>query len=144
MKLIKELEHLLADTYAVYLKTQNFHWNVKGPQFFSLHLLLEKQYTEMAEAVDEIAERVQALGSYVCGSFSDFQKLTCIKDAKSKQTAKQMLQQLVKDHQILIKCAQSIAKKAEVANDFATGDLMARRLGAHEKFCWMLRSHLSG
>jgi starvation-inducible DNA-binding protein len=142
-KVADAVRHLLADTYAIYLKTQNFHWNVKGSDFFALHLLFEKQYSELAEAVDEIAERSQALGFHVDATFAAFKKDSCVKDAPATPIpAKKMLQQLVLDHDALIRCAREIATLAEEKKDQATVDLMARRLGAHEKMAWMLRSHL--
>ena len=135
------LARFLADAYALYVKTQNFHWNVKGPHFFALHLLFEKQYEEMAGAADEIAERIAALGFYVHASFSDFKKC-CIKEEFKPVPAKKMIQQLLSDHETVIRCARQIATLAEEEKDQATVDLMARRLGAHEKMAWMLRSHL--
>ena len=141
-KISKMLYHFLSDTYMIYLKTQNFHWNVKGPNFFSLHILFEKQYTELAEALDEIAERVQALGSFVDASFSGFKHGCCLKEERRPLQAKKMLEQLLKDHEMVIRCAREIAVFAEEEKDQATGDLMARRLGVHEKFAWMIRSHL--
>lgn len=140
-KIGDELCHYLADSYSVYLKTQNFHWNVRGPHFFALHLLFEKQYEEMAVAADEIAERIQALGFHVDATFSAFQKC-CIKEVKKQIPAKKMIEQLVSDHEAVIRCAREIAGLAEKEKDQATVDLMARRLGAHEKMAWMLRSHL--
>jgi starvation-inducible DNA-binding protein len=141
-KVAEEIRHLLADTYAIYLKTQNFHWNVKSSDFFELHLLFEKQYNEMAEAVDEIAERAQALGFFVDASFTAFKEAACIKEARKPLPAKKMIKQLMDDHELLICCARKIADLAEKEKDQATVDLMARRLGAHEKMAWMLRSHL--
>ncbi len=141
-KISKGLDRLLADTYALYLKTQNFHWNLKGPHFFSLHILFEKQYTEMAEAIDEIAERIQALGFFVDGSFSAFKSKSSIKEERKKIKARPMLQRLSNDHEALIRCCRELAKIAEEEGDAATNDLLARRLGAHEKFLWMLRSSL--
>jgi starvation-inducible DNA-binding protein len=140
-KIAEDIRHLLADTYTVYLKTQNFHWNVKSPQFFALHLMFEKQYEELADAVDEIAERIQTLGFFVDASFSAFQDC-CIKEERKPVPAKKMLERLVEDHEAIIRCAREIATCAEGAKDQATVDLMARRLGAHEKMAWMLRSHL--
>ena len=140
-KIADELRHFLGDSYSIYLKTQNFHWNVRGPYFFALHLLFEKQYEEMAEAADEIAERIVALGFFVDASFSAFQKC-CIKEQKKYIPAKKMLHQLVLDHEALIRCGRDIATMAEDEKDQATVDLMARRLGSHEKMAWMLRSHL--
>lgn len=140
-KIAEELRHYLADSYSVYLKTQNFHWNVKGPNFFALHLMFEKQYEELAAAADEIAERIVALGFYVHASFSDFKKC-CITEAFKPIPAKKMIEQLVSDHEAVIFCARKIATLAEEEKDQATVDLMARRLGSHEKMAWMLRSHL--
>jgi starvation-inducible DNA-binding protein len=140
-KVAEKLRHYLADSYSVYLKTQNFHWNVKGPHFFALHLMFEKQYEEMAAAADEIAERIAALGFYVHASFSDFKKC-CIKEEFKPIPAKKMIEQLVSDHEAVICCARQIAILAEEEKDQATVDLMARRLGSHEKMAWMLRSHL--
>jgi starvation-inducible DNA-binding protein len=136
------LSHFLADSYAIYLKTQNFHWNVKGPHFFALHFLFEKQYSELSEALDEIAERIQALGFHVDASFASFQKECCIKDDRKPMPARKMVERLLSSHEELIRCAREIATIAEEGNDQATVDLMARRLGTHEKMAWMLRSHL--
>jgi len=141
MAISEGLSRFLADTYALYLKTQNFHWNVRGPEFYSLHLLFEKQYQDLAEAVDEIAERIVALGFYVDATFSAFQKC-CIKEVKKSIPPKKMIEQLVSDHEAVIRCAREIATLAEEEKDQATVDLMARRLGSHEKMAWMLRSHL--
>jgi starvation-inducible DNA-binding protein len=136
------LTGLLADTYAVYLKTQNFHWNIAGTEFYSLHVLLEKQYTEMAEAIDEIAERIRALGFHAPGSFSSFKKLTSIPEEEKVPSAKTMIQKLIQGHEILVQHARKLAQVAEKEQDPATVDLMGRRLNAHEKFLWMLRSQL--
>lgn len=136
------LSHFLADSYAIYLKTQNFHWNVKGPHFYSLHIMFEKQYGEIAEALDEIAERVQALGFHIDASFSGFQKGCCIKEDRKPASARQMVAKLLDAHEELIRCGREISKIAETNDDPATVDLMGRRLGAHEKMAWMLRSHL--
>jgi len=141
-KIAKTLEHFLADTYALYLKTQNFHWNLKGPNFIALHLLFEKQYSEMAEAIDEIAERIQALGFHVEAAFSTFAKNSCIEEEKKPLKEKQMIEGLLEGHETVVRCAREISKTAESANDGATVDLLARRLGVHEKAAWMLRSHL--
>jgi starvation-inducible DNA-binding protein len=131
---------LLADTYAVYLKTQNFHWNLIGSHFFSLHRLFEKQYSELAEALDEIAERIRALGFFVDASFTGFKELTTIKDEAKVIGEKEMLQHLITGHEILIRHARNFSELAEKKRDFATVDLMGRRLNVHEKMLWMLRS----
>lgn len=136
------LSHFLADTYAIYLKTQNFHWNVKGPNFFALHLMFEKQYAELADALDEIAERIQALGFHVDASFAGLQKGCCIKDDRKPMPARKMVEKLLSAHEELIRCGREIAKIADTNNDQASNDLMAKRLGTHEKMAWMLRSHL--
>ena len=138
----KGLMKLLADSYAVYLKTQNFHWNVIGSDFFALHLMFEKQYEELSAALDEIAERIRALGSHVDASFSSFKTLTSVSEEKKVLNAKQMIQHLVTGHESVICHARELAKVAEKNSDQATVDLLARRLGAHEKMAWMLRSHL--
>jgi starvation-inducible DNA-binding protein len=136
------LARLLADTYAVYLKTQNFHWNITGPEFFSLHILFEKQYTELSVAIDEIAERIRALGFYVEGSFEAFKKMSSIKDSDKVLSARDMIQLLLDGHEVLIRHARHLSALAEKENDPATVDLMGRRLNVHEKFAWMLRSQL--
>ena len=139
-KVSEELAHFLADTYALYLKTQNFHWNVRGAEFYALHLLFEKQYEELAEAIDEIAERIRALGFYVDASFSGFKQLTQIKDEEKVLTAQDMLHHLANAHEVTIRHGRSLLEIAERESDGATVDLLGRRLGAHEKILWMLRS----
>jgi starvation-inducible DNA-binding protein len=134
------LSRFLADTYAVYLKTQNFHWNLVGPAFYALHLLFEKQYEEMAEAVDEIAERVRALGFYVDASFSGFKELTTIKDEDKVISQVEMIEHLIKAHETLIRHGRNLCALADKERDFGSVDLLGRRLIAHEKMLWMLRS----
>ncbi len=136
------LSRLLADTYALYLKTQNFHWNVKGPSFHSLHVMFEEHYTEMATAIDEIAERILALGFPAPGSFSAFTRLSSIAEENEVPEATAMVRQLVEGHEALIKTAKTLLPKAEKANDDATLDLMVQRMQTHEKTAWMLRSSL--
>lgn len=137
-----ELMHLLADTYILYLKTQNFHWNVTGPEFHSLHLMFEGQYKELAEAVDEIAERIRALHAVTPASFSQFAKLGSIKEENSVPNAQQMLKQLSIDHTTLSHHIESMIAKAEQAEDEGTVDLLVQRLRAHQKTAWMLSSSL--
>ncbi len=142
-KIADELIHLLADTYTLYLKTQNYHWNVKGPLFPALHKLFEEQYTELADATDVIAERVRALESPVPASLSAFQKLTSIKDEnRNKVSAAEMIKSLLNDHDLIAKSILIIFEKAEKAEDEGTIDLLTERLRAHEKTAWMLRSSL--
>lgn len=139
-KVADELIHFLADTYALYLKTQNFHWNVTGPLFPALHQLFEDQYKELAEAADVIAERIRALGSFTPASFSQFNKLTSIKEANGTYSAKEMIEQLREDHETLSHHAMIIFKKAEKAEDQGTMDMLVDRMRAHDKTAWMLRS----
>jgi starvation-inducible DNA-binding protein len=136
------LAKVLSETYALYLKTQNFHWNVQGPEFFALHLLFEKQYEEMAEALDEIAERIRALGFYVDATFSAFQKTSAIKEVHNLLNAKEMVQNLLESQEILIRKLRDVCNLAEHEKDGGSVDLLGKRLGAHEKMAWMLRSHL--
>jgi len=140
----KELAHalslFLADTYALYLKTQNFHWNVKGARFPSLHILFENQYLELAVAVDLIAERIRALGSLAPGSFSEFSKLTCLGDGDGELPANEMVNELMRDHEKVSQSARAMVTKAEKIHDHASVDLFSQRLAAHEKMAWMLRS----
>lgn len=142
MAISEGLSGLLADTYSLYLKTQNFHWNVRGPEFYSLHLLFEKHYQEMAEAVDEVAERVRALGYYVEASFSSFKEKAAIKEENKVLTSKDMLHALIDGHETLIRGVRKVAEIADKGGDFATVDLIGRRLGSHEKMAWFLRSQL--
>jgi starvation-inducible DNA-binding protein len=131
---------LLAETYAIYLKTQNFHWNVKGTEFFSLHLLFEKQYNELAEALDEIAERIRALDYPVDATFTALAKASSIKEGKKGIKAREMCKALAESNEQLIRHARHLHEIADEVIDGATVDLIARRLGAHEKAAWMLRS----
>ncbi len=135
------LMQLLADTYALYLKTQSFHWNVKGIYFYPLHLLFETHYEEMAPALDEIAERIRALGLPVEASFSFFKAKTTIKEDLPTD-ALEMVKQLIEGHESVIRGARRLAMLAERENDPATVDLLGRRLGTHEKMVWFLRNHL--
>ena len=136
------LSKFLADTYLVYLKTQNFHWNITGPEFYSLHILTEKQYEEMADAVDEIAEKIRALGFFVEGTMDAFKKLTSIEESPNLHPKLELLKDLLLAHEVIIRGARTLSKLAEKHEDPGTVDLMARRLNFHEKACWMLRSQL--
>lgn len=136
------LSKLLADSYTLYLKTHNFHWNVTGPMFNTLHLMFEGQYTEMALAVDLIAERIRALGIYAPGSYAAFAKLTSIQEADAVPKAEEMIRQLVLGHETVTATARGLVKTAEAANDQPTLDLLTQRMQLHEKTAWMLRSLL--
>jgi starvation-inducible DNA-binding protein len=139
---IDALNRLLADSYTLYLKTHNFHWNVSGPMFTTLHTLFETEYTELALAVDEIAERLRALGAYAPGSYVEFGRITAIKEAVGVPPATEMVRQLVHDQVLVAQAAQAVIKAAQRAGDDATADLAVRRTQVHEKNAWMLRSHL--
>lgn len=140
---IAGLKASLADSYTLYLKTQNFHWNVTGPQFQSLHALFMTQYTDLALANDEIAERIRALGEFAPGSYKAFSKLASIKEAEEGTTqAVQMVKALVKDQTTLVKTLNTCLKAAQKAGDDPTTDLMIRRITQHEKNRWMLESSL--
>ena len=142
--LSESLSRLLADSYTLYLKTHNFHWNVTGPMFQTLHLMFEQQYTELATAVDAIAERIRALGHPAPGTYAAFSKLTKVKEADGVPSARDMIQQLVEAHATVIRTAREIMPVAQKVNDEATADLATGRLQIHEKTAWMLRSLLEG
>jgi len=133
---------LLADSYTLYLKTHNYHWNVTGPMFTTLHTLFETQYTELALAVDEIAERIRALGEIAPGSYSEFARLAKVQDAKGALRAHEMIRQLVADNRTVTATAREVFEEADGAGDQATADLATRRMQIHEKNVWMLQSHL--
>ena len=134
------LGHLLADTYTLYLKTQNFHWNVEGPMFRSLHLMFEEQYIELRDAADEIAERIRSLGYPSPGSYSEFSRLTSIPESEGKPEAMAMVRGLAEGHEAAAKTARAVIAAAEAAGDVATADLATVRIETHEKTAWMLRA----
>jgi starvation-inducible DNA-binding protein len=136
------LARLLADSYTLYLKTHNFHWNVTGPMFTTLHTLFETQYTELALAVDEIAERMRAIGRFAPGSYTEFARLSKVKEAREVPPAPEMIRQLVADSGTVAGSAQELFDVAETADDQASADLATRRILVAEKNAWMLRSHL--
>jgi starvation-inducible DNA-binding protein len=134
------LSRLLADSYTLYLKTHNFHWNVEGPMFNSLHLMFEGQYTELAAAVDEIAERIRSLGHPAPGSYRAFAGLTSIEEAADNVAADEMVKQLARDHETVAKTAREVFPLCDKASDEPTADLLTQRMQLHEKTAWMLRS----
>lgn len=136
------LSRLLADTYTLYLKTHNFHWNVTGPQFSALHTMFETQYTELALAVDLIAERIRALGEPAPGSYSAFAKLSTIKEATDVPAATDMVRILAEDQLAVVRTARSVFPLADAAHDEPTADLLTQRMQIHEKTAWMLRATL--
>jgi starvation-inducible DNA-binding protein len=136
------LSRLLADSYTLYLKTHNYHWNVEGPMFNTLHLMFEQQYTELALAVDVVAERIRALGEPAPGSYAAFAKLSTIKEEEDVPAAEAMIENLVKGQEAVVRTARSVFPAAERANDEPTADLLTQRMQIHEKNAWMLRSML--
>ncbi|MGF1611175.1 MAG: Dps family protein [Kiloniellales bacterium] len=136
------LSRLLADSYTLYLKTHNFHWNVTGPMFQTLHTMFEQEYTELATAVDEVAERIRALGHPAPGSYKAYAKLSSIEEADGVPAAEEMVKQLVAGHEAVAKTARSVFPAAEKGNDEVTADLLTQRMQVHEKTAWMLRSLL--
>lgn len=136
------LGKLLADTYTLYLKTHNFHWNVTGSMFQTLHLMFEQQYTELALAVDLIAERIRALGLPAPATYSEFGRLTSIKEATGVPPAHDMIRQLVEGQEAVVKTARLVFPIADRGHDAATADLLTQRMQLHEKTAWMLRSLL--
>ncbi|MBO9999508.1 MAG: DNA starvation/stationary phase protection protein [Cyanobacteria bacterium SID2] len=136
------LSRLLADTYTLYLKTHNFHWNVTGPMFQTLHLMFEQQYTELSTAVDEIAERIRALGYPAPGTYSQYAQLTSISETPGVPSAQDMIRLLVEGQETIVRTAREVFPVAEEANDEPTADLLTQRMQIHEKTAWMLRSLL--
>ncbi len=141
-QVVEALSTLLATSYTLYLKTHNYHWNVTGPMFTTLHTLFETQYTELALAVDEIAERIRAVGAFAPGSYTAFAKLSTVKEATGHPNAKAMIQHLVADQEAVAESARRVILAAEAVRDQVSADLATRRLDVHEKHAWMLRSHL--
>ena len=141
-EIAEQLTKVLADSYAVYLKTHGYHWNVRGPEFFALHNLLEQQYREQWEALDLIAERIRGLGELAPQGYGAFANLTSVKDGDPEKDAKAMLEELMRDHETVVATAREALKIADDDGDDVTADLMTQRLAAHEKAAWMLRSSL--
>ena len=137
------LSSLLADSYTLYLKTHNYHWNVTGPQFNTLHQMFEAQYIELANAVDEIAERIRALGVKAPGSYSAFIELTTISEGQGDESAEEMIRQLALGQEAVVRTARKAFPAAEAADDEPTADLLTQRMQIHEKNAWMLRSMLA-
>jgi starvation-inducible DNA-binding protein len=137
------LSRLLADTYTLYLKTHNYHWNVTGPMFQTLHLMFETQYNELALAVDLIAERIRALGAPAPGSYREFSALSSVPEENDRPDAVEMIRRLVAGQESVARTARSIFPAVEHAHDEPTADLLTQRLQIHEKTAWMLRSLLA-
>ncbi|TVQ79963.1 MAG: DNA starvation/stationary phase protection protein [Bradymonadales bacterium] len=136
------LARVLADSYTLYLKTHNYHWNVTGPMFNTLHTMFETQYTELATAVDEVAERIRSLGFPAPGSYKSYSKLTSIQEEEGTPPAKEMIKNLLSAHETVARTAREVFPAAEKGQDEATVDLLTQRIQTHEKTAWMLRSLL--
>jgi len=132
------LSKLLADTYTLYVKTQGFHWNVTGPRFHDLHKLFEEQYNELADANDEIAERIRALGAKAPASYSEFKKLATISEETGAPAADEMIRQLLADNRSAVRAAETVVDVADEHDDVGSADLATQRVRAHEKAAWML------
>ena len=137
------LSRLLADSYTLYLKTHNYHWNVTGPMFQTLHTMFEEEYTELAMAVDEIAERIRALGVYAPGSYKAFAGLSSVTEEDGVPSAEDMIRNLVIAHETVVRTAREVFPLAEDASDEPTADLLTQRMQVSEKTAWMLRSLLA-
>jgi starvation-inducible DNA-binding protein len=141
-RIAEGLSRLLADTYTVYLKTHNFHWNVEGPMFQTLHLLFMEQYTEMWNAIDLVAERIRSLGHYAPGTYKQYEKLASIKETDGIPKATRMIELLIEGQEAIVRTARSVLPLADKADDEPTLDLLTQRMQVHEKNAWMLRSLL--
>ena len=137
------VSRVLADTYTLYLKTHNYHWNVTGPMFNTLHLMFEAQYNEMWTAADLLAERIRSLGVFAPGSYAQFADLTVIAEAEGVPDAEVMIADLVRGHEAVARTVRSVFSIVDSAHDESTADLLTQRLQVHEKTAWMLRSMLS-
>jgi len=134
------LKRLLADSYTMYLQTHNFHWNVTGPQFRELHLMFEEHYTELATAVDEIAERIRTLGVAAPGTYKTFAELSSIREVEGVPSATQMIKILTQGHEQVVKTCREVLALAQKADDESTAALVSDRMRIHEKTAWMLRA----
>ena len=141
-RIAQGLSRMLADTYLLYLKTHNFHWNVEGPMFQTLHTMFMEQYTEAWNAIDLIAERMRALGHYAPGTYKEYLKLGSIKETEGVPKAEQMVKLLIQAQESVVRTARAVLPIAEDANDQPTLDLLTQRMNVHEKNAWMLRSLL--
>lgn len=141
-KVVESLSTVLADAYMLYLKTHNFHWNVTGPMFSSLHVMFEEQYTEQWNALDDIAERIRTLGHFAPATYKRYAELSNIKEEPDVLSAKDMIRQLVDGNEIITRTLRAGVKIADEIDDFPTADLLTTRMEVHEKNAWMLRSFL--
>ena len=139
-KLAKRLSSVLADTYSLYVKTQGFHWNVTGPLFYSLHKMTEEQYEDLAAAIDDLAERIRAIGFSAPASYSQFSAMTEIKEESQVPTAEEMIKQLIEGNETCARTLREAVREAESVKDVKTADLLTERIGRHEEVVWMLRA----
>lgn len=142
LEIAEGLKKLLADTYTLYLQTHNFHWNVTGPQFRELHLMFEEHYTELAIAVDDIAERIRTIGVAAPGTYKAFAQLSSIEEVEGVPPSEAMVELLTKGHEQVVKTARAVLKTAQQADDESTASLVGDRMRIHEKNAWMLRATL--
>ncbi|GAA5092369.1 MULTISPECIES: Dps family protein [Paenalcaligenes] len=142
-KVATELSKVLADSYTLYLMTHNFHWNVTGPMFNTLHTMFMDQYTELWQALDDIAERIRALGHFAPGTYAEFAKLSSIAEPTSVPSAEEMINLLLQANEAVARTARSAFECADAVNDQPTADILTQRLDVHEKTAWMLRSLLA-
>lgn len=140
IKIAEGLKRLLADSYTLYLMTHNFHWNVTGPQFRELHLMFEEHYTELAVAVDDLAERIRTLGVYAPGTYKEFAKLSSISEVDGIPASEAMVDILTKGHEQVVKTSREVLKLSQAADDESTSSLVSDRMRIHEKTAWMLRA----
>lgn len=139
-KIAEGLKRLLADSYTLYLQTHNFHWNVSGPQFRELHLMFEEHYTELAVAVDDIAERIRTLGVAAPGTYKEFANLSSIEEVEGVPNAEAMVSLLTQGHEQVVKTSREVLRVAQTADDESTASLVSDRMRIHEKTAWMLRA----
>lgn len=139
-KIAEGLKHLLADSYTLYLQTHNFHWNVSGPQFRELHLMFEEHYSELAVAVDDIAERIRTLDVAAPGTYKEFARLSTIEEVEGVPSSEEMVDLLTKGHEQVVKTSREVLKLAQSADDESTAALVSDRMRIHEKTSWMLRA----
>ncbi|MCH9610041.1 MAG: Metalloregulation DNA-binding stress protein [Chlamydiales bacterium] len=137
----KKLSHFLADSYVLYIKTLNFHWNMTGPQFFMYHKLLESQYSDLADANDDVAERIRQLGYKAPGSMKEFLTLACMKESPNDLSDKEMIQELVEGHELMVKHAGELVAYCDSNGDPGTSDMIVGRMRDHDKQAWLLCSH---
>ena len=140
IKIAEGLKSLLADTYTLYLQSHNFHWNVTGPQFRELHLMFEEHYTELATAVDEVAERIRTLGVSAPGTYKSFAQLSSIEEVEGVPPADKMVDLLTQGHEQVVKTCRQVLSTAQEAKDESTAALVSDRMRIHEKTAWMLRA----